>query len=586
MTVNTTAAGGPPLLLIECGLSAITFALAFCWPRLGSSWFTHIERAFSRLARRPGLSVAVVGFSALLLRLALLPFCPIPLPFVQDDFSFLLAANTFASCRLTNPTPTMWVHFESIQIDMKPTYMSMYFPAQGLVLAAGKVLFGHPWFGLLCVTALMCAAICWMLQAWLPPGWALLGGMIAVVRLGLFSYWINTYSGGASITALGGALVLGALPRFMRAARFRDGMLMAIGFSILAISRPYEGLLLSLPIGVLLGRWILFGKNRPTWTALLRRTAFPLALIIATCSWMGYYDYRVNGSPLTPPYKINRATYAVVPYWVWQHPGPEPVYHHTVIRNFYVGEELGYFRRFRTLPGFLSETLFFKPFRAILFFAGFALVPTLILLPRALLDRRIRFLVICVTVVIFGVMIETFLIPHYLAAIAAALYALGLQAMRHLRLWKPAGQPVGAAIVRFALTLCISLAVLRLWAGPLRIQLASWPSGAWASMWSGPGRLGAERAHIEATLEQLPGKQLVMVRYSPRHSSLDEWVYNAPDIDGSKVIWAREMDAPNNCELIRYYKDRQVWLVQPDLPTAAVSRYFLPQKIAALCAGG
>jgi hypothetical protein len=76
----------------------------------------------------------------------------------------------------------------------------------------------------------------------------------------------------------------------------------------------------------------------------------------------------------------------------------------------------------------------------------------------------------------------------------------------------------------------------------------------------------------------------VLVRYSPVHSSLDEWVYNAPDIDGTKVIWAREMDVRDNCELIHYYKDRHVWLVQPDLPTAAASQYFLPQEIAGICA--
>ncbi len=70
----------------------------------------------------------VVGLSGLGLRLAILPWCPIPLPFVPDDFSFLLASDTFSHGRLTNPTPAMWIHFESIHIDMLPTYMSMYFP--------------------------------------------------------------------------------------------------------------------------------------------------------------------------------------------------------------------------------------------------------------------------------------------------------------------------------------------------------------------------------------------------------------------------------------------------------------------------
>ncbi len=51
-------------------------------------------------------------------------------------------------------------------------------------------------------------------------------------RIGLFSYWINTYSGGGASSALGGALVLGALPRLLKTGRFRYGMLMAVGIVI------------------------------------------------------------------------------------------------------------------------------------------------------------------------------------------------------------------------------------------------------------------------------------------------------------------------------------------------------------------
>ena len=202
MILSSVPGPGISPAFVEGCLTVIVVALAFAFPGMGSAWFSGIERAFGKLASRRGWAVASVGAAAFLLRLAILPLCPIPLPFVPDDFSFLLAADTFAHGRLTNPTPAMWMHFESIHITMNPTYMSMYFPATGLVLAAGKVLFGHPWFGLLCITALMCAAICWMLQAWLPPQWALLGGILAILRIGLFSYWINTYDGGGSLAAL------------------------------------------------------------------------------------------------------------------------------------------------------------------------------------------------------------------------------------------------------------------------------------------------------------------------------------------------------------------------------------------------
>jgi hypothetical protein len=576
MLMSPSQGTRPSLLLIESGLTVILFAVAFALPRLGSSWFAGIERAFARLARRKLLSVALVGASALLLRLAILPFCPIPLPFVQDDFSFLLAGNTFALGRLTNPTPAMWLHFESIQITMQPTYMSMYFPAQGLILAAGKVLFGHPWLGLLCINALMCAALCWMLQAWLPPSWALLGGVIAILRIGLFSYWINTYSGGGSVAALGGALVLGALPRFIRTKRLRYSLLMSLGLIVLALSRPFEGLLLCLPVGFVLMRWIFSGKNRPTAAFVFRRAALPLALIIAALAWLGYYDYRAFGNPLTLPYSVDRAQYAAAPYWIWQSPRPEPVYRHKALHDFYVDVELSYAKRLHTVSGFLSETLLAKPLRTLLFFAGFALLPPLIMVRRIFLDRRIRLLLVCVAIVAVGVLQETWLIPHYFAAITPAFYAVGLQMMRHLRHWKPGGQPVGTAIQRFTVTVCIALATIRPWAEPLHLQLPRWPSAEWASTWSGPGQMGLARKLIEDKLDELPGKQLIVVRYSPDHSSLDEWVYNFPDIDNSKIVWAREMDAANNLELIHYYNDRTVWLVQPDTAPVTLSPYPLP----------
>jgi hypothetical protein len=575
MIASATSDHGTSLTLIEGGLTAIAFAVSFCWPKLGSRYFSLVERASRRLARKQVLAVAVVGVAALLLRVAILPLCPIPHPFAPGDFSFLLASNTFASGRLANPTPAMWVHFETLQVTMRPTYMSMYFPAHGLVLAAGKVLLGQAWYGVLIVTALMCATICWMLQAWLPPTWALLGGILAILRLGLFSYWINTYHSGGSIAALGGALVLGALPRFMKEVRLRYSFLLAAGVILLILSRPYEGILLCVPVGIALGRWILFGKNRPATVLLIRRTAAPLVLIMAAIAWMGYYDYRAFGSPLTPPYAIDRATYAMAPYYVWQNQRPEPAYHHKVMRDFYYQDEVTAFNKGRRLRGFVLQTLQ-KASATLLFFAGLALLVPLIMLKRVLSDRRIRFLVLGVFVLTAGMIIEIFLLPHYVAPFTASFYAIGLQCMRHLRVWKPGGQPIGAALVRLTMTVCFVVAALRLGAEPLHLRLAEWPPSEWNGYWYGPGQFGLERARIEAGLAQQPGKQLAIVRYSPSHEPLDEWVYNAPEIDGSKIVWAREMDDANNLELIRYYKDRKVWLVQPDNQPAKLSPYVAP----------
>jgi hypothetical protein len=195
---------------------------------------------------------------------------------------------------------------------------------------------------------------------------------------------------------------------------------------------------------------------------------------------------------------------------------------------------------------------------------------------RALWDRRIRFLVVCLLVVVVGLGIEIYFIPHYVATFTVVFYAIGLQAMRHLRVWSTEGRLAGKAMVRMIVAICVVMGGVRLAAGPLHLAPKEWPVNNWVWQWYGPDHWGTDRAGIEARLEQLPGKQIVIVRYSPDHYILDEWVYNGADIDHSKVVWAREMDATDNEKLIDYYRDRKVWLVEPDSVPAKVTLYPLP----------
>src|SRR4051812_203727 len=195
----------------------------------------------NRLSLRRGMCCVFVALVAMSLRLVVLPLVPIPKPAIHDEFSYLLAGETFAHGRLTNPTPHLARFFETFHENLYPTYASIYPPAQGLFLALGIVLFGNAWFGVLLSIGLMCGLVCWAIQGWFHPRYGLYGGLLTLLIFGLDHYWINSYWGGA-LAACGGALVLGAIPRLVRKPSPSSAVAAALGTLVLANSRPYEGL--------------------------------------------------------------------------------------------------------------------------------------------------------------------------------------------------------------------------------------------------------------------------------------------------------------------------------------------------------
>ena len=485
-----------------------------------------------------------LGLLAIFVRLALLPVSPFPLPRWHDEFSYLLASDTFSHGRLTNPTPPAADFVEAFHVLVRPTYMSKYPAAQGLVLAAGQVLFGRPWWGVLLSAGAMSATFFWALNGWLPRRWALLGGLAAALRFGAADYFVDSYWGGA-VAATGGALVLGAVGRLLvrgdrQAYSAWYGLLLGAGGAILVHSRPWEGFLFCVPFAAaLFARAATRGARKHVAQA-LGAALLPLALAGA---FLLYDSTRVTGSAWKLPHRAYDEQYGAVSMFLIGCDAPAPPSRHPELRRFFTEWEPAalspktgrlasdwavsvarWLRRVRPLAG-----------------AWVAAIAVAVLSR----GRRLGLPVAALVFFTSGLGLQRYELLHYAAPALALFVALQVAAWREviLRTGRAA-----TPLIRGSFALAVVLF------GVGAVSISACPV-------YGPVSL---RQSIADLLEAKSGRHVVVVRYAVDHDVHFEFVYNRADVLRAKVIWLREPPEAEWAAVAAAFPRRLFWLFEPD----------------------
>ena len=502
-------------------------------------WPAATRVALSRLASRPWQAIAIVGLLSVAANLGVAAHLE-PSPTIHDEFSYLLAGDTYAQGRITNPTHPLWRHFETIHVIHQPSYASKYLPAQGLFLAAGEILTGRPWIGVLISVALATMALCWMLQAWLPPGWAFLGGLLAAVHPGLVLRFGQSFWGGA-VAMLGGALLYGAFRRLYIRPRASCAWVMGLGLALLATSRPFEGLIASLPVAAAI-LTLPFGSRRLAVPLVFRRVALPLATsVLAIVAVIGFYNFRVTGDALLLPYQVHEQTYAAAPVFLWQPARTMPDVRHGILEALHGDWSMNEYNKQQTAEGFWREAK--KKLRLLVGFYPRTLLGVPLLFVFLLLRNPwIRFALLCCGLMLAALLTETFFQVHYAAPLAPLFFFVAMQALRVFRTLHWRGRRLGAP-----------LAAASFWI--LLVALAETTISREESK---------GREEVVAWLEAIEGQHLVLVYHRPSHFAHSDFVYNPADIDSARIVWARPLGETENTELVEYFAGRRVWLLDPD----------------------
>jgi hypothetical protein len=515
------------------------------------------------LAQNDATLILALILATILLRVATLPWYPIPAPYVHDEFSNLLGAETFSLGRLTNPPLLFPESFREIHVLSEPTRMMKYQPALSFFLTLGMVIFGNAYWGVVLCMALMVGSSYWAIKAWTNTPIGLAAAAFILVLLRAPHYWMNSYWGAGPIV-LASFLMLGAYAHIILHHRFTYSWIAMTGIILAAISRPFEGviLILCLTMGAI---FAIVRFERKTLIRFLKQAAPPF-IILGTvyAAFQLYYNYRITGSWWTLPYMLYDALYGVSPVFIFGHPKPEHFSSHYMMQSVQTWEMENYINKsfsiaFVAFIGVLSEIFMIDrtPFIFITTVLLITLLTAAIPLPGYFLIKGYRckniysgentVLYVCCFALTSVFFITSYSLPHYLGPyfvvfilmICRWIYGRCQSSLRP-------DIPKSAQISYLSIMLIIAIFPGTTYAG-------------FAKHWH-------VREVTREKLESITGKDLVFVdqREEAKDSSLHEnWVYNPADFDAAPVLWAWYLSPKENQKVIAHYSDRKIWYISP-----------------------
>lgn len=539
-------------------------------PRTGARIGRSTAFLINSLARRTWLAAGIAAALPMVVRLVLLPVFPFPQAAVHDEFSNLLAGDTLAHGRVANPTPLYWQHFETEYELLQPTYASQYQPGQGLALAAGQIIAGHPWWGVWFSTGVLFAVLVWALVAIMPARWALFGSVIAALQFGIFGFWMNSYFGG-SVPAIAGALVFGSLARQpMRRPQataigprksVQLAIICGVGLCLLFATRPAEGLIW------LVAAIFCYGPLAKREARRERLALVSLTLIvIAGLSSLAIYNQRVTGHAAVPPYLLYRHLYGTPQSYWWQPAVMVSHFDYPELEANY-RDQLRYWRR-----RYSASALWDASWRRLRdfwrFFIGPLLTPAALAFIVSRKRVRLRFwLWVSLAFVLDHATYHAWY-PQQSASETVLIVLFVVEGWRHLEVWRRERR-VGLALSG-TLSACLLITVLMLgmglWVRTFSARFSKSTEQILSALVPGP----RVRDRVVRSLEKRPGKHLVFVHYGPRHPWYDEWVFNGADLQSAQIIFSRMWTPGSDLALARSMPDRDIWLADPDGPVPLV----------------